>query len=993
MLEVKHLKRIYKLKNADPVYALNDVSIKFPKKGLVFILGKSGSGKSTLLNVIGGLDVADEGEIIIDGKSSKEFSKGELDSYRNTYLGFIFQEYNILSDYTVKENIALALQLQHKKATDEIIDSILKEVDLEGFGKRKPNELSGGQKQRVAIARALVKEPKIIFGDEPTGALDSNTGKQVFETLKKLSKDKLVVVVSHDREFAESFGDRVIELKDGVIISDVEKNLMEMVTPSKGLSVLGDNVIRISKDHPLTKDDLPVLNEAISKAKDDIYFVADQSVNKAIRQAAKINENGERTEFCKTDESKIKEKNEEFKTIKSKYSLGQAFRMGAKSLRVKPFRLVMTIILSTVSFSLFGASLTLSMFNKENAVISTMERNEITSLKAGLSEAGTGYGFSKERIAQIESGGAKVYPIYGYTSEISMNAGESKTTNDFYHARKWDGIIDVTDNLLGDFGFSVAYGEMPKNEYECAISLYSYYTYKDLGYYINKSLIDKTYVSPENVTPETIIGRTIDVSDTRESFISGGATTTAYKITGIIDTKLPSKFDKYRNGTTKLTDDDPDYKEVANLVGGQTIHSQLFAKRHSDEDSSIIVTTRYSENMPNILAYMPNVKNVYLFDKSKKELGNGECMMTFLDIYNYLLVYENADTATDFKEKAKTITDRRSEEVDEFIDNNYEAFYEKYHTLYEFHDKMDEAAASVEVKKELCKNYFTSKSAENTEEYINFYSNFLKEEIAILDTMKKVPNFSLDSSLKIGTGDNVSQSVSLKVAGIDLDSFYFSSLIKISKNYAETLVDQLKSNNAYALGNNNMAFIAFKNARNSFVKSYLTQRDAYQSTDEHAKGDWCLSLYNSTISQVEAIATIVLVLTHVFVWIGVALAVFSILLFYNFISVSINNKKREIGILRAVGAKRSDVFKIFYSEAFIIAFVNFILSTVAVFVISNSVNASAIKNDGFDFNLMNPNFLVVLALFGISLGASIISSLLPVWKIASKKPIDAIQNR
>lgn len=188
MLEVKHLKRIYRVKKAEPVYALNDISLKFPEKGLVFILGKSGSGKSTLLNVMGGLDVADEGEIIIDGKSSKDFSKGEMDSYRNTYLGFIFQEYNILSDFNVKENIALALQLQHKKATDEEVEKILEQVDLAGYGKRKPNELSGGQKQRVAIARALVKEPKIIFADEPTGALDSNTGKQVFDTLKNFQR-------------------------------------------------------------------------------------------------------------------------------------------------------------------------------------------------------------------------------------------------------------------------------------------------------------------------------------------------------------------------------------------------------------------------------------------------------------------------------------------------------------------------------------------------------------------------------------------------------------------------------------------------------------------------------------------------------------------------------------------------------------------------------------------------------------------------------------
>ena len=189
-LEVKNLKKAYKIKKADPVMALDGVSLTFPEKGLVFILGKSGSGKSTLLNVMGGLDTADSGEIIINGKSSKDFESSELDSYRNTYLGFIFQEYNILNDFTVRDNIALALELQHKKADDEAINNILQEVDLTGFAKRKPNELSGGQKQRVAIARALVKNPKILFADEPTGALDSATGLAVFETLKKLSKTR-----------------------------------------------------------------------------------------------------------------------------------------------------------------------------------------------------------------------------------------------------------------------------------------------------------------------------------------------------------------------------------------------------------------------------------------------------------------------------------------------------------------------------------------------------------------------------------------------------------------------------------------------------------------------------------------------------------------------------------------------------------------------------------------------------------------------------------
>ena len=221
MLEVKHLKRIYRVKKAEPVYALNDISLKFPEKGLVFILGKSGSGKSTLLNVMGGLDVADEGEIIIDGKSSKDFSKGEMDSYRNTYLGFIFQEYNILSDFNVKENIALALQLQHKKATDEEVEKILEQVDLAGYGKRKPNELSGGQKQRVAIIRTLIMKPSLIMFDEPTSALDPMMTKEVMGLMESVAKTGItMLIVSHEMEFVKELATKVVFMDKGKIIEE-----------------------------------------------------------------------------------------------------------------------------------------------------------------------------------------------------------------------------------------------------------------------------------------------------------------------------------------------------------------------------------------------------------------------------------------------------------------------------------------------------------------------------------------------------------------------------------------------------------------------------------------------------------------------------------------------------------------------------------------------------------------------------------------------------
>ena len=203
MIELKNVSKTYKSKKATNTTALNNISIKFPEKGLVFILGKSGSGKSTLLNVIGGLDKYDDGEVIINGKSTKDFKEKDFDAYRNTYMGFIFQEYYLLENYSIEQNIKLPLELQHKKVTEQAIKDALKQVDLEDISKRKTNELSGGQKQRVAIARALIKNPEIILADEPTGNLDTETGEQIWKILKNLSKDKLVIVVSHDDESAE----------------------------------------------------------------------------------------------------------------------------------------------------------------------------------------------------------------------------------------------------------------------------------------------------------------------------------------------------------------------------------------------------------------------------------------------------------------------------------------------------------------------------------------------------------------------------------------------------------------------------------------------------------------------------------------------------------------------------------------------------------------------------------------------------------------------
>ena len=225
MLELKNITKIYN-SGAGVQKALDNVSISFGGHEFVSILGASGSGKTTLLNLIGGLDGYDEGDMIVDGTSTKSFADKDWDSYRNGTIGFVFQSYNLISHLSVLENVKLALSISgiSNRESKKRAIGVLKNVGLEEHINKKPNQLSGGQMQRVAIARALVTDPKIILADEPTGALDSSTSAQIMDLIKEISKDKLVIMVTHNAEIAEKYSDRIVRLSDGVVIEDTAAN-------------------------------------------------------------------------------------------------------------------------------------------------------------------------------------------------------------------------------------------------------------------------------------------------------------------------------------------------------------------------------------------------------------------------------------------------------------------------------------------------------------------------------------------------------------------------------------------------------------------------------------------------------------------------------------------------------------------------------------------------------------------------------------------------
>lgn len=910
MLQTKNLCKIYKPKKGVPVTALKNVSLKFSDKGMVFLLGKSGSGKSTLLNVLGGLDQYNSGEIIIKGVSSKSFKQKHFDSYRNTYIGFIFQEYNILEDFTVGANIALSIQLQGKKPTDNEINDILRQVDLEGYGQRKPNELSGGQKQRVAIARALVKNPQIIMADEPTGALDSNTGTQVLTTLKKLSRDRLVIVVSHDREFAMQYADRIIELSDGKVISDIERDDSAKSTAST-LS-FDDDTVQVPAGYHLTEEDLKAINEYISALQSGINL--------------KISKSSSKHSFKDTDQSGIKFlDNSPFKLIKSKLPLKNAFKMGASGLKHKKFRLVLTILLSCIAFGLFGLVDTFSAYNHINACTTSIIDSNITyaSVKKtkkfgeGINQYYQDYGYkiNPEDLDSIsENVGTSLRGVYypfnyhlGFDGYFDESIKFSETDYNIY-LTSFSGLVEVDNDYLTASGCTLLEGTLPNgNENQIAISAHA-----------AESFIKAKYRDPNSMDNDSIkissyadlIGKTIVLMD-RD-----------YIISGVVNTNFD--FDRY-----KVLMEKKDNKSTADELIEYALYNEYsYASRYSLTGMAM-VGNGHIEKLAKQIPQFTNLSN-----KSLRITGEG-----ISEHINEIGLLEGFNT-----DEIIWLGDKRDKLGEKEIIISSDSFY--------YYEEGDKFADKQTINDDIAYNATQILGTGNCD--ITLYDYFTDPD----------GNHQVFNGYKI-------------VGIIDSQKHQIHSAAIFSDDFALGLIGE-------QYGLYDMAIGAMPSGKENIRKAV-----SYCFNENE---DIRYELKNSVTYELEAVHEILRVLSDVFLYIGIGFAVFAALMLANFINISISYKKQEIGILRAIGSRSNDVFRIFFAESFIIAMINFVLSATGVGIATAVIN-HFIRQQGILITVLSFGIRQIALLLVISVGIAFIASYLPVKKIASKRPIDAIRNR
>ena len=980
MLEIRNLVKEYKAKGGVAVRALDGVSLQFAETGMVFLLGKSGSGKSTLLNLCGGLDTPDEGEIIIKGRSSKDFTQADFDSYRNTFIGFIFQEYNVLDEFSVEDNIALALELQGKNKNREQVLAILRQVEMEAFASRKPNTLSGGQKQRVAIARALVKNPEIIMADEPTGALDSNTGKQVFDTLKKLSESKLVIVVSHDREFAEIYGDRIIELKDGKIISDVSKSHVEARKTSENLRFIGDNTVSVQNGAALTDADMRNIRDFLTRSQGNVFITNGAKEITDFRKAAHIDENDARETFLDTKEQPALPAYDpaNAKFIRSRLPARHAIRIGASSMKLKPIRLLFTILLSLVAFTMFGLFSTFTFYNEKdvlyntyltsgydtirfekqyNYVTVTYENGEETYRSSYVNTERTP--FTPEELNQLQKTYGDGLGIFDYSTDgnsyNSMSISNTYASKQQYYVStlygfaelpadysRWQDLL-VTDTDLAALG-----------DKDVVISTYLFDSLKESGLQDNdgKKIPLNAY--------QDIVGKTLQISTSGSNL--------EVTVKGVFRYDLPQEFDDLKeNSSNDYSLQDKFSKTLRNGIYLTPLVSPAFyeANKTAAASAQTYFETAYLET-PLTIAFQND--------------GNEESAQ-----YSGLAAY-NAAT----KENVHLVGGRTTLAEDEIVLDVYRAFNVLGYLLFESFDKSDFDPVLHDFNN--CMNILQNGTYWDyeTQNTVAASAAVREQAFALFDALYQAAVDTGESNVSLTVIDPAGNTSTFTLAG-----FYFN-YSNSDPIFAQSTFDSLVAsfgfeNSRWEKETNYVvpADAKYCAAVFSFPSDTRLLRSAVDGSNVVAEDDSFYILASPLSDSVSQATDMLQSLQTIFMWVGIVMAVFSMLLLFNFISVSITNKKKEIGILRAVGARSADVFKIFFSESAIISGICFVLAMIATFVTCFFLNQTFMDMIGASILVFGP--ISWLILFGIAAVTSFIATFLPVLSIARKKPVESIR--
>ena len=634
MIKIDMLNKIYVSKKRNKCHALRDVNLTLPSQGLVFVLGKSGSGKSTLLNLIGGLDNITSGKIEVDGNDLSKFNEKDFCNYRNTHIGFIFQDYHLIDELTVYENIMLSLDLRRIEDGDKI-KKALEKVDLAGYENRYPTELSGGEQQRVAIARAIVKNPRIILADEPTGNLDTNTANAIIGLLKSLSSQCLILVVSHNLNDAYGYADRIVELKKGKIIDDWSKNpdFCDEV-------VYKDGQLEYPYDKTLSDKDIQLIN---SKKDAKIVKRTDKFVA---------------TPNIVDDKRKVE-------IERKNLSFGKELNISAKFLKNKTFAIVFSSFIISVIMIIMALAQTIISFNAGEIVVQEMQKSDQTSFL-----------INKKVDPKIQAG-------FDYTYHVEIDDNDIQAFYDSGYTGKIYPVINVTipvntvRNILGissmNFGKDLlmkeAFGTLIVDE-DFLESRFGEIDYLAELEDIKSGMIITDFLADSILANNSkYYGRSY--TDLLGNYTPSGWSSGYFKISAVINTNYRTKhknlFEKVLTGELEESDfyTDEDYISFSN-----DLYHSLGYTYSLDRDfyqNAYLTRCVYSSSKLVIndqIVFIDHSSPYFgVYDESKINFGQKSCTMNYSD-YNKIFGTNFSYNSTSFVPHKIKITSYRYYDVD-----------------------------------------------------------------------------------------------------------------------------------------------------------------------------------------------------------------------------------------------------------------------------------------------------------------------------------------
>ena len=865
MLELKNITKDY-ISGDTKVEALKGVSIKFRKSEFVSILGQSGCGKTTLLNIIGGLDKYTSGDLIINNKSTKEFKDRDWDAYRNYSIGFVFQSYNLIPHQTILSNVELALTLSgvsRKERTKRAIEA-LEAVGLKEQIHKKPNQLSGGQMQRVAIARAIVNNPDIILADEPTGALDTKTSMQVMDILKEISKDRLVIMVTHNSELAEKYSTRIIKILDGVITDD---------------------------SNPYD------------------------------------------------EKTKIKEEKSD-KKKKTSMKFFTALRLSLNNLMTKKGRTILTSFAGSIG--IIGIALILSISNGVQSYINKVEEETLSSYPITIQES------TVDMTSMVEN-------MMGETQENEATHNDNKI---------------YSSNVMGELLTTLS----SKIESNNLTELKKYIDAGNNGISNNANAIQYSYNLNLNLYKEDTSNGVVQVNPSTVMDAIG--------MGEMMDAQQNSSMSSMFGASSSMSNTDV-WQEM--LDNEELLHSQydVLAGTWPQAYNEVVLIVNENNEISDYTLYTLGLKDQKELEEDWKAIENGE------QIQEHEQTSYTYDELLNLSFKLILNSDYYQKENEMWIDKSGDEEYMK--------EKIANAESLkvVGIIKQNDQSVAAGMSSgigylKDLKEYVINKSN----ESEIVKEQKENPNINVFTGLEFRDDDeqfnynNLSNEQKMAMAQLSTEQ-----IAEMMEAYTEN-VNATYENNLEKLG---AIDLNSPSQINIYPKDFESKDNITKAIEEYNQKQRDEGKEENTISYTDlvgimmsSVSQIIDIISYVLIaFVAISLIVSSIMIgIITYISVL--ERTKEIGILRAIGASKKDISRVFNAETFIIGLISGLIGIGITVLLTIPINSIIFSLTGVEINVSLPAVAGII-LVAISMILTIIAGLIPAKMASKKDPVIALR--